>query len=162
MDTSDFAKRLADKLIEQLKAGTAPWQQPWAEGQSFSPYNPTTGNRYRGINVLALLGTAFRDPRWMTYKQAQSHGWQVKRGEKSTQIQHWIWEEERVRLGQNGRPELDSQGKAIKERVRLARPKVIGAAVFNAQQIEGIPPVEPKARFGMESHRASREASKSV
>ena len=55
MDTSDFAKRLADKLIEQLKAGTAPWQQPWAEGQSFSPYNPTTGNRYRGINVLALL-----------------------------------------------------------------------------------------------------------
>jgi antirestriction protein ArdC len=40
MDTSDFAKRLADKLIEQLKAGTAPWQQPWAEGQFFSPYNP--------------------------------------------------------------------------------------------------------------------------
>ena len=27
MDKSDFAKRLADKLIEQLKAGTAPWQQ---------------------------------------------------------------------------------------------------------------------------------------
>ena len=28
MDKSDFAKRLANKLIEQLKAGTAPWQQP--------------------------------------------------------------------------------------------------------------------------------------
>jgi antirestriction protein ArdC len=28
MNTSDLAKRLADKLIEQLKAGTAPWQQP--------------------------------------------------------------------------------------------------------------------------------------
>jgi len=38
MNTSDFAQRLADKLIAQLKEGTAPWQKPWAEGQSFSPY----------------------------------------------------------------------------------------------------------------------------
>src|SRR5271165_6082236 len=76
MNTSDFAQRLADKLIAQLKEGTAPWQKPWVEGQSFSPYNPTTGNRYRGINVLALLGTDFSDPRWMTYKQAQAQGWQ--------------------------------------------------------------------------------------
>jgi putative DNA primase/helicase len=78
MNTSDFARRLADKLIVQLKEGTAPWQKPWVEGQSFGPYNPTTGNRYRGVNVLALLGSDFSDPRWMTYKQAQSHGWQVR------------------------------------------------------------------------------------
>src|SRR5215831_8392612 len=144
MDTSDFAVRLADKLIAQLKDGTSPWQRPWADGQVFGPYNPTTGNRYRGVNIVALMATDFTDPRWMTYKQAQSHGWQVKRGEKSTQIQHWIWEEERVRLGENGQPESDGQGKPIKERRRLAKPKVIGAAVFNAQQIEGIPALEAK------------------
>jgi putative DNA primase/helicase len=147
MDTSDFAKRLADKLIEQLKAGTAPWQQPWAEGQSFSPYNPTTGNRYRGINVLALLGTAFRDPRWMTYKQALAQGWQVRAGEKGTQIQHWIWEEARVRVGQDGQPVLDSQKKLIKDLVRLERPKVITAAVFNAEQIDEIPALEPERTY---------------
>ena len=144
MDTSDFAVRLADKLIAQLKDGTSPWQRPWTDGQVFGPYNPTTGNRYRGVNIVALMATDFTDPRWMTYKQAQSHGWQVKRGEKSTQIQHWIWEEERVQLGENGQPELDGQGKPIKERRRLAQPKVIGAAVFNAQQIEGIPLLEAK------------------
>ena len=55
MDKSDFAKRLAGKLIEQLKAGTAPWQQPWEAGKMFGPYNPTTGNRYRGLNVMALI-----------------------------------------------------------------------------------------------------------
>jgi antirestriction protein ArdC/phage/plasmid primase-like uncharacterized protein len=71
----------------------------------------------------------------------------VKRGERSTQIQHWIWEEERVQLGENGQPELDGQGKPIKERRRLAQPKVIGAAVFNAQQIEGIPALEAKRDF---------------
>ena len=74
MDKSDFAKRLANKLIEQLRAGTAPWQQPWEAGQMASPYNPTTGNRYRGVNILALMANAYTDPRWMTYKQAQGQG----------------------------------------------------------------------------------------
>ncbi len=147
MNTSDFAQRLADKLIAQLKEGTAPWQKPWLEGQSFSPYNPTTGNRYRGINVLALLGTAFSDPRWMTYKQAHAQGWQVRGGERSTQIQHWIWEEERVRVGQDGQPVLDNQKKMVKDLVRLERPKVITAAVFNAEQIDGIPALEPERTY---------------
>jgi putative DNA primase/helicase len=147
MNTSDFAQRLADKLIAQLKEGTAPWQKPWLEGQSFSPYNPTTGNRYRGINVLALLGTAFSDPRWMTYKQAHAQGWQVRGGERSTQIQHWIWEEERVRVGQDGQPLLDNQKKLVKDLVRLERPKVITAAVFNAEQIDGIPALEPERTY---------------
>jgi putative DNA primase/helicase len=137
MNTSDFAQRLADKLIAQLKEGTAPWQKPWLEGQSFGPYNPTTGNRYRGINILALISTDFSDPRWVTYKQAQAQGWQVRGGERSTQIQHWIWEEERVRIGQDG----------LKDLVRLERPKVITAAVFNAEQIDGIPALEPERTY---------------
>ena len=147
MNTSDFAQRLADKLIAQLKEGTAPWQKPWVEGQSFSPYNPTTGNRYRGVNVLALISTDFSDPRWMTYKQAQAQGWQVRGGERSTQIQHWIWEDERVRVGTDGQPVLDSQKKLVKDLVRLERPKVITAAVFNAEQIDGIPALEPERTY---------------
>ena len=143
MIRSDFAKRLADKLIEQLKSGTAPWQQPWEVGQQLSPYNPTTGNRYRGVNILALMTTGRSDPRWMTYKQAQAQGWQVRAGEKGTQIQHWIWQEHRTRIGKDGKPELDKAGKAIKELVRLSRPKVMLASVFNAEQIEGVPALEP-------------------
>jgi antirestriction protein ArdC/phage/plasmid primase-like uncharacterized protein len=143
MDKSDFAQRLADKLIEQLKHGTAPWQQPWEAGQILSPYNPTTGNRYRGVNVMALIVTGRGDPRWMTYRQAQAQGWQVRAGEKGTQIQHWIWEEPRPRLGEDGKPELDNAGKPIKDIVRLSRPKVMVGAVFNAEQIDGIPELEP-------------------
>jgi antirestriction protein ArdC len=29
------------------------------------------------------------DPRWMTYKQAAEHGWQVRKGEKATAIEFW-------------------------------------------------------------------------
>ena len=118
MDKSDFTKRLADRLIEQLKDGTVPWQQDWAAGQISTPYNPTTGNRYRWVNVLALMVTGRDDPRWMTYRQAQAQGWQVRAGEKGTQIQHWIWEEARPRLGKDGKPELDNAGKPIVCRVR--------------------------------------------
>ena len=51
------SQRLADKLIAQLQEETAPWQKPWFEGQAFGPYNPTIGNRDRGINFLALIFT---------------------------------------------------------------------------------------------------------
>jgi putative DNA primase/helicase len=143
MDKSDFANRLAARLIKQLRAGTVPWQQDWAAGQILTPYNPTTGNRYRGVNVLALMVTGRDDPRWMTYRQAQAQGWQVRAGEKGTQIQHWIWEEARPRLGTDSKPELDNAGKPIKDMVRLSRPKVMVAAVFNAKQIDGISELEP-------------------
>ena len=113
-----------------------------------SPYNPTTGNRYRGVNILALMANAYTDPRWMTYKQAQAQGWQVRGGEKGTQNQHWIWEEARPRLGKDGKPELDNDGKPIKDMVRLSRPKVLVAAVFNAEQIDGIPDLEPVRDVG--------------
>jgi len=50
------------------------------------PYNPTTGKAYRGGNVIGLMLAAmknqFPDPRWLTYKQAESNGWQVRRGER--------------------------------------------------------------------------------
>ena len=69
-------------------------------------------------------------------------------GEKGTQIQHWIWEEARPRLGKDGKPELDNAGKPIKDMVRLSRPKVLVAAVFNAEQIDGIPDLEPVRDVG--------------
>jgi putative DNA primase/helicase len=147
MKPSDFAQDLANKIITQLAAGTAPWQRPWAEGQAYAPYNPVTGNRYRGINFVALLSSNYTDPRWMTYKQAQAQGWQVSAGEKSTRIQHWMWEEEQARLDKNGKPLLDEKGNVSKETVRLERPKVILAAVFNAEQIEGISTLETGRQY---------------
>jgi putative DNA primase/helicase len=84
----------------------------------------------------------------MTYRQAQAQGWQVRAGEKGTQIQHWIWEEARLRIGKDGQPELDKEGKSVKDMVRLSRPKVIAAAVFNAAQIDGIPDLEPSRDVG--------------
>ena len=143
-----FHEQVAEKLIKQLEAGTAPWQKPWQPGEQtgFIPFNPTTGNRYKGINAVQLMSEGYDDPRWMTYNQAQDAGAQVRRGEKSTSIQYWKFTEEQTKRDDKGKPVLDAEGKPVKEIVQLERPKVFFASVFNAQQIDGLPPLEVKDR----------------
>jgi len=85
-DSKPFHVRVAEALIDQLKAGTAPWQRPWADGVPTLPMNPVTGARYRGINTLQLLLQDHSDPRWMTYRQAQQLGAQVRKGERGASV----------------------------------------------------------------------------
>ncbi len=135
-----FSEQVAVKLIEQLKAGTAPWQRPWDGNiQNFMPYNPTTGKRYKGINALWLLSQEREDSRWLTYNQAQAQGAQVKKGEKGSVIQYWKFTDEIIRRDNQGTVLLDSEGKPIKDSVKLERPKVFHSVVFNAGQIDGLP-----------------------
>ncbi|MFC0983747.1 zincin-like metallopeptidase domain-containing protein [Pasteurella multocida] len=135
-----FYKEVAEKLIEQLEKGVAPWQRGWSG--IGKPYNVSTGKSYRGANVINLASSGYGDPRWMTYKQAQEVGAQVKKGEKGTKVQYWIFEEMQAVVDKDGNPKLDHNGKEMLERVRLERPKVINSVVFNAEQIDGLPPLQ--------------------
>lgn len=143
-DKRPFHEQVAERLIAQLKEGTAPWQRAWEPGRasSFLPMNPTTDKRYRGINTLNLMSRGYSDPRWLTYNQAVSINAQVRKGEKGTAIQFWQFTEERAKKDENGRPVFDAEGKAEKELFRLERPKVFYATVFNAAQIDGLPPMQ--------------------
>src|SRR5260370_6938624 len=91
----DFRQEVTDRIIGMLEKGVAPWQKPWNPGEASlgMPKNPTTDRNYRGGNALHLMATGlqrgYSDPRWMTYKQASDQGWQVRRGEKGTQIEFW-------------------------------------------------------------------------
>lgn len=136
-----FHEVVAERLIEQLKQGTAPWQMPWkaGDGGGMMPFNPTTGNRYKGINAIHLLSQGREDQRWLTFNQAKAVGAQVRKGEKSTSIQYWKFEEEQTKRDENNKPVLDGKGDPVKVRVRLERPKMFMANVFNAEQIDGLP-----------------------
>lgn len=147
--TTEKAKALhvqvAEKLIEQLKAGTASWQKPWNSGElpPFElPYNVQTGNRYKGINTLTLLLAEKEDPRWMTFKQAQASEWQVKKGEKGTMIQFVKTTDQQTKRDEKGKPVINELGQPVKITVRLAKPIITTAWVFNADQISGIPSLE--------------------
>ena len=141
-----FHEQVAENLIEQLKKGVAPWQKPWKPGDLLAvlPMNPTTGKRYRGINSLNLMSRAYTDPRWLTYKQAISIGAQVHKGEKSTLVQYWKFTDERIKTDDNNNPVLNNEGNSIKELVRLERPRVFYAAVFNAEQVDNLPELSIK------------------
>lgn len=145
-DKKPFHETIAEKLIQQLREGTAPWQKPWEPGGAGAnmPINPTTGNRYRGINALQLMSEGREDQRWLTYKQAAAIDAQVRGGEKGTQIQYWKFTDEQTRTDSAGRPILDPRGEPIKESVKLERPRVFFATVFNAEQIDGMPLPAPR------------------
>ncbi len=151
-----FHEVVAEKLIEQLKAGTAPWQRPWEPGgaSAYLPMNPTTGKRYKGINAIHLMAQGRSDGRWMTYKQAAAVGAQVRKGEKGTPVQYWKFSEEQNKVDESGRPVLNAKGEPVKETVQLERPRVFFATVFNAEQIDGLPPIQKKEQTWSAVERA--------
>lgn len=145
MPKQPFHERVAQRLIEQLKEGTAPWQRPWADGPSEWPHSGLTGKDYRGFNTMWLLAQGREDPRWLTYRQASEMGAQVRKGESGTTVVYWQFHEERIERTEDGMPVL-KDGEPVKTRVALERPKVFYATVFNAEQIDGMPPLEKRQR----------------
>ena len=132
---------IADRIIEQLRQGEIPWKVPYND---YTPYNPISGVRYKGVNLINLLIRQERDPRWMTYKQAQNIGAYVKKGEKGVGLTWWQFTEEVEKLDEKGNKVVDKDGIPIIETKKLERPKAMKFVVFNARQIEGLPPLEKR------------------
>lgn len=132
MQNTDYEKEVAGRLIEQLKAGVAPWQKPWNPGQAAFglPFNAVTGMKYSGGNIIQLMSQGREDIRWMTFKQIAAKGWRVRKGEKATPVQFWK-STERETVNDAGEKELRKSWTA-----RIFY-------VFNGEQIDGIPPQEP-------------------
>jgi antirestriction protein ArdC len=130
----DPMQECANRILAELEKGVKPWVRPWdpeKAGGPQAPFNPVTGKRYHGINVL-ILGMDMRafqrgDPRWMTYQQAHEKHWQVRKGEKSTTI--FFTKPYEVE---------DDEAEDGRKKVRVLK----HYAVFHASQIEGIPPYE--------------------
>jgi antirestriction protein ArdC len=127
---ADFRQEITNDVIKMIEDRTAPWLQPWSTGEIRAAFNPTTGQPYRGGNVIALMVTSLRkgytDSRWCTYRQAAEHGWQVRKGEKSSRIEFFKEQEEK-----------DEETGETK-----FRPVARHYPVFNAQQIDGIPKIQ--------------------
>lgn len=136
-----FAEQAAERMIEQLRKGAAPWQKGWdkPEGSELPPYNPVSGTRYRGLNSFVLASEAvergYSDPRWTTYRGAQKVGAQVRKGEKGVGVEYWKFptrEQEERRAAAVGAGEKPEELKIIHRTY----------TVFNAEQIEGMPSLE--------------------
>lgn len=95
--TDQLIQDVAQSIIDAIEAAQASkseidfnlnWSKVlWADD---IPSNHDTGAYYSGINLLILWRAKhkqdFSTSRWMTYKQAQKLGYQVRKGETGTQI----------------------------------------------------------------------------
>jgi len=111
------------RLIEQLESGVAPWKQPWKnylDSNTRLPSNYKTKKAYRGINAVLLNGAP--TPFWLTYKQAEEMGGQVRKGSKGTPVVYWKW--------------LSAEERAANPDRMPCYP--IYSTVFNLSQIDGI------------------------
>jgi len=90
----DIYQEITDRILELLDQGTVPWHNPIRRGTGDGwPKNLQTDRRYRGINVFLLAVTAwergYASDYWLTYRQADALGGNVRQGEKSSLVTFW-------------------------------------------------------------------------
>lgn len=129
----DVYSRVTARIVADLEQGTRPWLKPWSvthtAGRITRPLR-ANGQPYRGMNVLLLWGEAvangYTAPIWMTYKQAQELGAQVRKGERGSLV---------VYADRISKTETDDKGEEHAREI----PFMKGYTVFNVEQVEGLP-----------------------
>ena len=130
---ADVYTHVTDRILADLAQGVRPWMKPWSashtEGKISRPLR-FNGTPYRGMNVLLLWGEVldrgYQAPIWMTYKQAQELGGQVRKGEAGALV---------VYADRFTKTETGDKGEDIERQI----PFMKGYTVFNVEQIDGLP-----------------------
>ena len=131
----DPHSRITDRILAELEQGTRPWLKPWSGGDMAATGRArplrATGQPYRGINVILLWieaqASGFVCPSWMTYRQAQALGAQVRKGECGANTVYYGDSSKTVRDETSGEDKAQS--------FRFLKTYT----VFNVAQIEGLP-----------------------
>ena len=129
----DIYTRVTNQIALQLEKGVRPWIKPWSvEHTAGRITRPLRHNAipYRGVNVLLLwseaLAKGYAAPLWMTYRQSQELGAQVRKGEHGSLV---------VFADRFTKTETNDQGEAVEHAI----PFMKGYTVFNVEQIDGLP-----------------------
>lgn len=88
----DIHQEVTDKILAIMEAGKLPWERPWRKGSNNAdgllPYNAVSRTNYSGINLPLLWASEgdYGSNAWLTYKQAQSLGGNVRKGESGSMV----------------------------------------------------------------------------
>ena len=129
----DILQVITDKIVALMERGGLEWKKGWSGAASSGlPRNGTTGEAYKGANVLLLWVAAaeagYTKNVWMTFKQAQSLGACVRKGEKGTMCCYF--EMVPKKGGKDAQAEGDEPG---------FFPMAKAFWLFNVAQIDGLP-----------------------
>ena len=125
----DIYTEVSARIVAELERGAAPWIRPWSAtaGQNV-PQNAVTNRPYSGCNVILLWlarSRGFATPRFLTFKQAQEAGGNVRKGEHGTKV-YFV-------------KQLQIKDSDANEAETHFIPMLREYTVFNVDQCEGLP-----------------------
>lgn len=137
--TFNVHQSITEKIVASIEAGPkgesrrAPWHVPG--GATPFPVNAASHAPYRGVNVLALWIEAqargYASAYWASYRQWQSLGAQVRKGERGSMIVFYK------------RTETRSFEEEDHDRTSKLRFVARASSVFNAAQVDGFTDDQP-------------------
>lgn len=137
----DLHQRITNQIIVAIEQGAGSYQMPWNPklcGNTSSiglPHNPVGRYSYHGINILSLWASQqdrnYLSPEWATFKQWQSVGAQVRKGEKGSLTVFY--------KSVNTESDLSETDKEKPHSIFIAK----AAYVFNIAQVDGYEQPEP-------------------
>ena len=77
---------VTSRIIKQLEAGIIPWKKPWESGNKMA-FNRISRKPYSALNSMLLSHPG----EYATFKQWESIGGHVRKGETSDIVVYWNW-----------------------------------------------------------------------
>jgi antirestriction protein ArdC len=143
MNDLDIYTRITNKIIAALEAGTPPWVRPWSGVDEPIPQNWLSRQPYHGINHVVLSMEAFdrgySRNSWLTFKQAQALGGQVRKGEHGVNIIYYTLRE------------VDDKDDEPARKL----PMIKVFTVFNLEQLDGVVDLQPVRASEWTPHEAA-------
>ena len=146
MKADDLFAQITNELVRDIEAGASDWVMPWNK-LNRTPKS-ADGRPYRGINWWVLGSIAesrgWTSHQWATYRQWESHGFQVQKGEKASHAILWKQAE---------------HSKARKAEDPSLKPYLLARAfaVFAREQTDA-PPLEPTVPLAEHERHEAAEA----
>jgi antirestriction protein ArdC len=122
----DIYKMITDKILSDIQNnGKLTWVKEWKTKRGLLPMNAVSKKPYEGINLFLLSLSHYSSPYYLSFKQVEELGGNVKKGEKATQVVFW-------KLNQYTKQ--NEQGETETKNVPLLR----YYNVFNLEQCENV------------------------
>ena len=123
---------VTDRIISQLENGVIPWEKPWT-GVRSGAFNRISKKSYSLLNQMLLKF----DGEYATFKQWESLGGHVRKGEKSEIIVFW-----KIQPVEEEREDGTKEVKQI--------PLLRYFNVFHISQVDGVEPLPKEELNGIE------------
>ena len=146
----EFRKMVAEQFTNVLEEKDLNWVKEWHTNSV--PLNAVSNHQYRGINQFYLsiiaMTKGWKDPRWMTFNQIAKIDKKamVRNGEHAFDVEYWFVRDRTKKFGEKDAfisfPDARKLLKDGKRQPDDFQPIAKYFKVFNAEQVQGLPPMK--------------------